>query len=213
MRAVEKLLASKRLLTHLSRDYAPVALFQSFSMEDMVLAHLIYDDLVHHEFENITMLAIDTGRLPQETHAIMDQLRQRYGDVLKIYHPDHLELEQLENQYRFHSDYEERSYTTRLLNPLKKALQHYNGWITSSDTLIGARNNCTWITWDTSHQIPCFNPLSRWTREEIEGYVKHHGLPVYESLLAVPGSHRDAGPGCPSNDQLEKPYEPARHIA
>jgi hypothetical protein len=41
MRAVEKLLTTKRLLTHLSRDFAPIALFQSFSQEDMVLADVI----------------------------------------------------------------------------------------------------------------------------------------------------------------------------
>lgn len=213
MRAVEKSLASKRLLAHLSRDYAPVALFQSFSMEDMVLAHLIYDDLVHREFDNITMVAIDTGRLPEETHAIMDQLRQRYGDVLKVYHPDHRELELLENQYRFHKDYQQRSYAVRLLNPLKKALQHYNGWITGSDTLTGSRNNCPWITWDNAHQIPCFNPLSRWTQEEIQGYVKHHGLPIHQSLPVVFDFHRNAGPERPAREHSEKRYEPARHIA
>ncbi|MGD8568343.1 MAG: phosphoadenosine phosphosulfate reductase family protein [Gammaproteobacteria bacterium] len=213
MRAVEKLLASKRLLAHLSRDYAPIALYQSFSMEDMVLAHLIYDDLVHREFENVTMLAIDTGRLPEEIHSIMDQLRQRYGDVLKVYHPDHQELEQLENEYRFHNDYQERSYAIRLLNPLSKALQHYNGWITGAGGLTEAKNNGSWITWDNTHQIPCFNPLSRWTPEEIHGYVKHHGLPVHESMAALSGHQPDTGPERRWRNPREKRHQAARHIA
>lgn len=185
MRAVEKLLASKRLLAHVSRDFAPIALFQSFSVEDMVLTDLIYDDLVHQEYANITMFTIDTGRLPEESHRLMDQLRQRYGDVLKVYYPDAAQLEAVDNQYRFRDDYQQRSYEVRLLNPLKRALGNFNAWLSGSDALQESTNAGALISWDSSHQIPRFNPLSRWSEDEIRSYLKHRGLPVHRHILAA----------------------------
>ena len=182
MRAVEKLLATKRLLTHLSRDFAPVAMFQSFSVEDMVLANLIYSDLVHQEYSNIKMFTIDTGRLPDESHRLMEEIRERYGDFFKVYYPNTVELEQFDLQYGARRDNQERSNVVRLLKPLQRALHHHGAWITGSDAFNNTVSK-SWVTWDATHQIPRFNPLSRWTKEEIQSYSKHHNLPVHGYLL------------------------------
>ncbi|MCI0506951.1 MAG: phosphoadenosine phosphosulfate reductase family protein [Gammaproteobacteria bacterium] len=186
MRAVEKLLATKRLLTHLSRDFAPVALFQTFSIEALVATDLIYDDLVHQEYSNIKMFTIDTGRLPDESHRLIDQIRERYGDVLKVYYPDASELELIDARYGFRRDYHEHSNEMRFLEPLKRALSKYSAWITGSDAVFNTVNNTmdstSWISWDAIHQIPRFNPLSRWTKEEVLSYAKHRNLPVQDYL-------------------------------
>ncbi|WP_455222355.1 phosphoadenosine phosphosulfate reductase domain-containing protein, partial [Kaarinaea lacus] len=183
MRAVEKLLATKRLLTHLSRDFAPVAFFQSFSVEDMVLADVIYADLVHREYSNIKMFTIDTGKLPDESHQLIRQIRERYGDVLKVYYPDANALEQFDDLFGFHDDYHHRSSKVRLLEPLQRALFECDAWITSSDAINEPTiNSRSWISWDNEHQIPRFNPLSRWTRDEILSYSKHHNLPAHSYL-------------------------------
>jgi phosphoadenosine phosphosulfate reductase len=187
MRAVEKLLATKRLLTHLSRDFAPVALLQTFSVEDMVATDLIYDDLVHQEYSNIKMFTIDTGRLPEESHRLIEQIRERYGDVLKVYYPDASELELIDARYGFRVDYHDRSNNVRFLEPLKRALSKYSAWITGSDLLNFSAVNDTmdsssWISWDAIHQIPRFNPLSRWTPDEVVSYARHRNLPVQDYL-------------------------------
>jgi phosphoadenosine phosphosulfate reductase len=183
MRAVEKMLATKRLLSHLSRDFIPVAMFQSFSVEDMVLADLIYSDLVHQEYSNINMFTIDTGRLPDESHHLMEEIRERYGDILKVFYPNTSELEKFDAQFGVRRDYQNRSNVVRLLKPLERALQHHNAWITGSDALNFTIGSDSWISWDEKHQIPRFNPLSRWTKEEIQSYSKHHGLPVHGYLV------------------------------
>jgi phosphoadenosine phosphosulfate reductase len=182
MRAVEKLLATKRLLTHLSRDFAPVALFQTFSVEDMVLADLIYADLVHQEYASIKMFTIDTGKLPDESHRLIEQIRQRYGDVIKIYYPSTAELEQFDARFGFRGNDKDRNNDVRLLQPLRRALSQSNAWITSSDALNDNVSSSSWISWDNHHQIPRFNPLSRWTKDEIWSYSKHHNLPVHGHL-------------------------------
>jgi len=158
MRAVEKLLASKRLLTHLARDFTPVGFLQTFSMEDLVAADLVYDDLVHQEYSSIKMFTIDTRQLSNETHRSIEQMRRRYGDVLAVYYADATELE-----------------------PLRRALYRYKALITSSSPVIRAIHHRPWIAWDTGYQIPCFNPLSRWSKDEILSYAKHRNLPVHDS--------------------------------
>ena len=186
MRAVEKLLTTKRLITHLSRDFAPIALFQSFSQEDMVLADVIYADLVHQEYANINMFTIDTGKLPDEHYRLLDKIRKRYGDVIKVYYPSTTELELFDARFAERRDYRERSNEVRLLKPLQRVLSQYNAWITSSQ-LPYSLNASSWISWDHHYQIPRFNPLSRWTKDEILSYSKHHNLPVHGYFVNAPG--------------------------
>ena len=197
MRAVEKLLTTKRLLAHMSRDYAPVAMYQTFCAEDIVLAHLLFSDLVHTEFKNIHMFAIDTGRTSEDIYRAMESLQQRYGNVLTVYHPDASELAKFDAHFGFGSNYYRRSSEIRFNKPLKKALSGRNAWIStgvnghnniSNDSISNdSRRNSlnrdkAWIRWDSEHQLPCFNPMVRWTEEEIKQYAKHHGLPLLSVL-------------------------------
>jgi phosphoadenosine phosphosulfate reductase len=184
MRAVEKLLTIKRLLAHLSRDYAPVAMYQTFCAEDIVLAHLIFSDLVHTEYKNIHMFAIDTGRTTEDVYRAMESLQKRYGNVLTVYHPDARELANFDARHGFGSDYYRLSSEIRFNRPLNQALIGKNAWIStgfhryneSEHQNNSVNRDKAWITWDSKHQLPCFNPMVRWTQEEILNYAKHHGL-------------------------------------
>src|SRR5262245_50008687 len=71
------------LLTRLVIEHAPVAFASSFSAEDMVVLDLIADRRL-----SIEVFTLDTGRLPQETHALIDTVRERYRLPITILHPD-----------------------------------------------------------------------------------------------------------------------------
>ena len=196
MRAVEKLLTTKRVLAHLSRDYTPVAMYQSFCAEDIVLAHLIYSDLVHTEYKNIHMFTIDTGRTPDEVYLAIESMQQRYGNVLKVYHPESSELQAFDTDNGFNKNYYWQSIAIRFNRPLQRALKGKNAWISTGALghSIATTNNPgdyslnrdkALISWDSKHQLPCFNPLVRWTQEEIQNYARHHGLPLLD-LETVP---------------------------
>jgi phosphoadenosine phosphosulfate reductase len=178
MRAVEKLLASKRLLVHIARDFKPVAMFQSFSPQDMVLADLIYSDLVHQEYAHIEMFTVDTGRLPEALLRCIEHIRQRYGDVLKIYYPNALELEYFDASYSVRHVDRMKGNEVRLFKPLGRALSDKKAWITANSVANETRRTDDRISWDSAHQIPRFNPLARWTADEISTYAKRHDLPV-----------------------------------
>ena len=55
----------------------------SFGAEDMVLI-----DLIARHAPAIGVFTLDTGRLPEETHALIDRARDRYGIAIDVYFPD-----------------------------------------------------------------------------------------------------------------------------
>ena len=64
-----------------------VAKASSFGAEDSVLIEMM--TRVNPEFRFFTL---DTGRLPKETHEIMDKLRKKYSMHLQVLCPDTKEL-------------------------------------------------------------------------------------------------------------------------
>ena len=61
------------VLRRAAAEHAPVALASSFGAEDMVLIDLIAKNALP-----IGVFTLDTGRLPEETHALIDRVRGVY---------------------------------------------------------------------------------------------------------------------------------------
>lgn len=162
-----------RLLTNIKRDYAPVVCVTRFGVEDMLLIDVICK--YHPEIE---IISIDTGRLAEETHTLMQQVKNHYQQAIKVFYPDPAELE--DYVYRngpnaFYDNVMQRKSCCqiRILGPLSRALKGKNSWI--SGTRIGA--GFKHKDWDAIHDLPRFNPLCDWTRDEIWGYIHLHGVP------------------------------------
>ena len=69
-----KIETAKILLRKIADDYAPAALANSLSAEDMVLTDLI--DAINAHIE---IFSLDTGRLPPETYELMAEIKIHYG--------------------------------------------------------------------------------------------------------------------------------------
>src|SRR5437667_12545843 len=76
------------LLHRIVLTHAPVALASSFGAEDMVLT-----DLIARNALAIDVFTLDTGRLPGETYALIDRVRNHYGLPIEVYYPDARALE------------------------------------------------------------------------------------------------------------------------
>ena len=76
------------LLRQAVTEFAPVALANSLSAEDMVLT-----DLICQAGLDIENFSLDTGRLPPETYDLMARLRTHYDLPLIVYYPRHEALE------------------------------------------------------------------------------------------------------------------------
>jgi phosphoadenosine phosphosulfate reductase len=82
--AIESLEA-RDVLAHalavIGRDRLAIA--SSFGAEDVVLI-----DMLASLEPKPRVFTLDTGRLPQETYDLMDQVRRRYGIDIEVFFPD-----------------------------------------------------------------------------------------------------------------------------
>ena len=62
---------------------AGLALVTSFQAEGMVLL-----DMAVRVDPSIRVVTVDTGRLPQETYDLMEQVRERYDVRIAVHHPE-----------------------------------------------------------------------------------------------------------------------------
>lgn len=166
------------LLNTAVRDYAPVAFANSMGAEDMVLT-----DLIAKHQQNIEMFSLDTGRLPQETYDLMQEVRARYPVPLKIYFPDATQVEKYVAQNGingFYDSVENRKACChmRKVEPLKRALLGKKAWLTGvRREQAVTRGALELSSFDAVHGMQKFNPLCDWTTAEVWEYLKQHDVP------------------------------------
>jgi phosphoadenosine phosphosulfate reductase len=120
----------RNLLEEIQQNFAPAVFANSFGAEDMVLT-----DLIARHFPEIAMFTLDTGRLPQETYDLMQNVRDHYGVSIHAYCPDAAAVESYVAQHGPNGFYESVSLRKsccyiRKVEPLKRALAGKRAWIT-----------------------------------------------------------------------------------
>jgi phosphoadenosine phosphosulfate reductase len=168
-------------LQRIGRDR--LVLVSSFGVEDMVLLDL----LVRLE-RRPRVVTLDTGRLPEETYALMDASRERYGIDLEVYAPEAGAVEDLIRRQGPNLMY--RSIQNRLtcceirkVSPLNRALASADGWITGlrRDQTPG-RKGVKKLGVDLEHGLIWkAAPLADWTSDQVWDYVRREEVP-YNAL-------------------------------
>ena len=167
-------------LVAVSRRVSPVVLACSFGAEDMVLI-----DMVARLGLPIEVFSLDTGRLPEETYALMQTVRERYPSVpVQYYYPQGEALAAWVGQNginAFYQSVELRKACCRIrkIEPLQRALAGKQGWITGlrreqSQT----RQELLAESFDADNGLMKFNPLLEWSEAEVWAYVEAFGVPV-----------------------------------
>src|SRR5262249_57677033 len=70
-------------LKQIEINQSPIAFACSFGAEDMVLL-----DAIARHARKIEVFTLDTGRLPEETHALFETVRDKYPIAIRTYFPD-----------------------------------------------------------------------------------------------------------------------------
>jgi phosphoadenosine phosphosulfate reductase len=163
--------------------FAPrIALSASFgSPEGMVIL-----DLMHGIAPNQTrVFTIDTGRLPQETHNLIDRVRDRYGIEVEVYFPDPARVESMVRTHGMNLFYEslarrELCCGIRKVEPLRRALAGLDAWISGLRPAQSVtRRSVRAVEIDGAHGGRVkLNPLVGWSQSEVWDYVRSHALPV-----------------------------------
>jgi thioredoxin-dependent adenylylsulfate APS reductase len=154
----------------------------SFQAESSVLI-----DMASRQRSRIPVLTLDTGRLPQETHDVIDRFRERYDIALEVLAPDAEDVSAMTSRYGtnlFYASVELRQLCcdTRKSRPLARALEHYDAWITGLRREQGAtRAQTPIVQLDASHGgIAKVAPLAGWTSDQVWDYIKVTKAPTHE---------------------------------
>lgn len=157
----------------------PAAFSSSFGAEDMVIL-----DLLEGLKLEVEVFTLDTGRLHEETHQLINQARQRYDRPVRIMYPDAADLESYALQHGDNAFYDsielrKRCCEIRKIAPLRRALQGKRLWITGMRrTQSVTRADLELLAYDTQYGLFKFNPLLDWTARDVTEYVRLNNVPV-----------------------------------
>lgn len=160
-----------------------LGLASSFGAEDVVLIDML------SRFEPPTrVFTLDTGRLPAETYALMEAIRDRYGLAIEVYFPQAEAVEAMVREHGvnlFYKSVENRKLCcgVRKVEPLGRALRGLDAWITGlrRDQAV-TRTRVEKVEVDRDHgEIIKLNPLADWTWDEVWAYIRARGIP-YNAL-------------------------------
>jgi phosphoadenosine phosphosulfate reductase len=173
------------LISRLGRyqeTHSPITLACSFGLEDMVLL-----DAIAKHVPQIVVFTLDTGRLPEETHALLDTIRNIYSVPVLSYFPDAAEVESWVDQngpngfYRSVAQREQCCHI-RKVKPLQRALAGKKAWITGLRREQSAqRQNLQLEAWDDANGLVKLSPLLDWALDDVWGYIKANDVP-YNAL-------------------------------
>ena len=166
-------------LAFLANEYQNKVVFStSFGQEDQVITALIASkDLP------ITIFTLDTGRLFQETYDVFHKTIKKYKIEIKTHFPEAASVEDLLNKKGPNSFYEsvenrKECCFIRKVAPLKKALNGNEIWITGLRAEQSEnRNDLPFFEYDAHFNIIKFNPLLKWTLEEVQSYIEDNNVP------------------------------------
>ena len=174
--------AATGALQRAANDYAPAAFASSFGAEDMVLV-----DLIAKSALPITIFTLDTGRLHDETLALIDRVRSVYAIDVDVYFPDFAALEPFVREHGINAFYRstvlrERCCAIRKTEPLARALAGKRAWITGlrREQSI-TRRDIAIEELDAARGLRKFNPLADWTHDDVWSYISAHRVP-YNTL-------------------------------
>jgi phosphoadenosine phosphosulfate reductase len=181
MEVAEKTRELISYLKQVETTQSPTALACSFGAEDMVLL-----DAIAKHARKIQVFTLDTGRLPEETHALLETVRDKYPIVIHTYFPESTAVEAWINQNGPNGFY--KSVAQRLqcchirkVEPLRRALSGKKSWITGlRREQSAARQTLERESWDDANGLIKINPLLDWTDEDVWGYIRSHDVPYNE---------------------------------
>jgi phosphoadenosine phosphosulfate reductase len=163
-----------------------LAIASSFGAEDMVVIDLM------SRLGEFRVFTLDTGRLHEETYALIAQSLKRYPQMkLRVMFPDRSAVEEMvatKGINLFYESVENRKACchVRKIEPLSRALEGLEAWITGlrADQTPN-RATMNFIESDrvplTKQPIVKINPLLNWTNEAVWSYIRENEVP-YNAL-------------------------------
>ena len=158
--------------------HSPATFASSFGAEDMVILDLI----VKLELD-VEIFTLDTGRLHEETHALIALARKQYQRPIRIMYPDSAELESFveahgSNAFYDSAELRKRCCAIRKVAPLRRALEGKRLWITGLRRGQSVtRSDFALLAHDSDNGLFKLNPLVDWSAQEVFEYLRRFDVP------------------------------------
>jgi phosphoadenosine phosphosulfate reductase len=174
--------ATQQTLTRIAADFSPAVFASSLAAEDMVLTDMILKAKLP-----IGIFSLETGRLHQETLAVLDKVKTRYDHDITLYRPQpeavaaYVEHNGLN---AFYNSVEMRRECCRIrkVEPLGRALAGNKAWVTGQRRAQSTtRAELHVQEEDAAHGMTKFNPLADWSEEDVWAYIRANDVP-YNAL-------------------------------
>jgi phosphoadenosine phosphosulfate reductase len=169
----------QKILELALENYRNIAI--SFSgAEDVVLI-----DMAKKIRPVFRVFTLDTGRLHPETYRFIEEVRNMYNINIEVFFADREATEKLVREkglFSFYKDGHKECCDVRKINPLKRALNTMDAWITGQrkDQSPGTRANVPVIQKDPTFgngKLVKFNPLADWTSKQVWDYIRENNVP------------------------------------
>jgi thioredoxin-dependent adenylylsulfate APS reductase len=161
---------------------------------------------------DVRVFTLDTGRLPPETYALFEEVRERYGIDVEFEVPDANEVARISTSYGPNLMYRSVDLrlaccTIRKVEPLKRKLATLDAWVAGlRREQWASRRNIAKVELDREHgNIVKLNPRADWSLERVWGYVRANEVPYHELF-----DHGYTSIGCAPCTRAVLPGEPER---
>ena len=174
--------ATQQTLTRIAADFSPAVFASSLAAEDMVLTDMILKAKLP-----IGIFSLETGRLHQETLAVLDKVKTRYDHDITLYRPQPEAVAAYVEQNglnAFYNSVEMRRECCRIrkVEPLGRALAGNKAWVTGQRRAQSTtRAELHVQEEDAAHAMTKFNPLADWSEEDVWAYIRANDVP-YNAL-------------------------------
>lgn len=169
---------TRALLDRAVSEHKDVVYSNSLGAEAMVLT-----DIIAANVPEIEIFTLDTGRLHDETLALLDRLERRYQRRIQVFYPDAGAIEQYVRDNGINGFYlglEERQSccSIRKVEPFKRAIAGRKAWVTGVRREQSAeRAHGEAEAWDDRYGLWKISPMLDWTEEDVWAYIKSRNLP------------------------------------
>lgn len=152
------------------------AISTSFQAEGMVLV-----DMAARMDSGVRVLTLDTGRLPEETHQMIDTVRERYGVRVEVVYPDAGEVERMTTLHGVNLFYRDPSLRklccqVRKVRPLDRKLAELSAWAVGLRREQSEERAATAKVEMVGERLK-LSPLADWTAAQVEEYLTKHEVP------------------------------------
>ncbi|HMN81843.1 MAG TPA: phosphoadenylyl-sulfate reductase [Burkholderiaceae bacterium] len=189
-------------LTAAVAAHAPAVFTTSLGVEDMVVLELIQQASL-----DVDVVTFETGRLHEETLALLDRSREHYGRTIRALYPDRQALEAFVAEHGVNGFYQsidvrKRCCEIRKTEPLARALAGKGLWITGLRREQSVtRASLQALEFDPAHGLMKSNPLIDWLADDVWAFARAHRVPTnvlhdrgFPSIGCAPCT-RAVGPG------------------